>query len=504
MMGSAGLLLRGGDVERAREFLKTVELFAELPDAVLHAVSEVVERHRVAAGSLLFREGEPGDSMFIIDAGHLEVRKAGQGGTEVTLRVMGPREVGGLTSMAVPKRRSATLRARDDVTVLRIPRLRFQELVGAHPELVWAVMAFLSAKVRGKTYQLATLLEGRALDDRVRVAVFDAKTYDRESFEAQAANARDLSLHFFEAKLSPSTARLAAGFPVVCAFVNDDLRVETLEHLAAGGVQLLAMRCAGYNNVDLAAACRLHISVARVPAYSPYAVAEHAVALLLTLNRHTHQAYNRVREGNFSLKGLVGFDLHGRTAGIVGLGKIGRCLAESLLGFGMRVIAYDARPDHDYAKRKGIALVELDALIAQADVISLHAPLMPATHHMIDAASIERMKPGVTLINTSRGGLIDAAALIQGLKHGRIGAAGLDVYEEESDYFFEDRSGRVVSDDLLARLMTFPNVLITSHQGFLTQDALGNIADTTIGNIREFLGGKRGAELTNAVLPQSA
>ncbi|MCU0694604.1 MAG: 2-hydroxyacid dehydrogenase [Polyangiaceae bacterium] len=313
-----------------------------------------------------------------------------------------------------------------------------------------------------------------------------------------------MSLHFFDAKLGPSTARLAAGFPVVCAFVNDDLGASTLEQLAAGGVQLLAMRCAGYNNIDLGAASGLNISVARVPAYSPYAVAEHAVALILTLNRHTHQAYNRVRDGNFSLKGLVGFDLHGRTAGVVGLGKIGRCLATVLLGFGMRVIAYDAKPDADYAKRMGIGLVELDSLIEQADVISLHAPLLPATHHMIDAARIARMKPGVMLINTSRGGLVDAAALIEGLKNGRIGAAGLDVYEEESEYFFEDRSGQVVSDDLLARLMTFPNVLITSHQGFLTTDALGNIADTTFANIREFLSGKRGAELTNAVLPPGA
>jgi D-lactate dehydrogenase len=484
--------------------LKTVELFAPLSEAVLSDVAHAVERGSVDAGERLFCEGDPGDYMFIVKRGYMEVRKAGEGGTEVTLRWMGPGEVGGLTSMALPKRRSATLRARDDVVVLRIARERFLALVANHPELVAAVMAFLSSKVRGKTYQLATLLEGRASDDRVRVAVFDAKTYDRESFTASAARSPDLSLHFFETKLGPSTAGLASGFPVVCAFVNDDLGTETLEQLAASGVQLVAMRCAGYNNVDLDAACRLHISVARVPAYSPHAVAEHAVALLLTLNRKTHRAYNRVREGNFSLQGLVGFDLHGRTAGIVGLGKIGRCLAEVLVGFGMRVVAYDAVPDADCARRLGIELVELDALVERSDVISLHAPLLPQTHHMINGARIARMKPGVVIINTSRGGLIDAAALIQGLKHGPIGAAGLDVYEEESEYFFEDRSDRVVLDDLLARLMTFPNVLITSHQGFLTGEALGNIADTTLANIREFLEGKRGDALTNAVLPHGS
>lgn len=491
----------GPNLEDVRQFLSTVDLFASVPEPLISSILGAVERGRVDAGAALFREGDPGDFMFIVERGHLDVRKAGAEGAEVTLRVMGPGEVGGLTSMALPKRRSATLRARDDVVVLRISRERFQSLLANHPEMVTAVMAFLSSKVRGKTYQLATLLEGRTLDDRVRVALFDAKAYDRESFTSSAARIPGLSLHFFEAKLGPATAGLASGFPVVCAFVNDDLGSNTLQQLAAGGVQLVAMRCAGYNNVDLDAACRLHISVARVPAYSPHAVAEHAVALLLTLNRKTHRAYNRVREGNFSLQGLVGFDLHGRTAGIVGLGKIGRCLAEVLVGFGMRVIGYDAVPDPDYARRVGIELVGLDALVERSDVISLHAPLLPQTHHLINAERIGRMKPGVVIINTSRGGLVDAAALIQGLKHGRIGAAGLDVYEEESEYFFEDRSDRVVLDDLLARLMTFPNVLITSHQGFLTAEALGNIADTTLDNIREFVEGKRGEALTNAVLP---
>lgn len=481
------------------EFLQSVELTAGLPAPAMAAVAEATQPRSVAAGEALFREGDRGSFMFIVRTGQLEVRKAGEGGNEVTLRLMGPREVGGLTSMAVAKRRSATLRARSEVTLLTIERERFLSLLSAHPELVRAVMAFLSAKVRGKTYQLATLLEDRPRDTRPRVAFFDAKSYDRRFFEEQAGD--DFAIDFLEANLGRDTARLATGATAVCAFVNDDLSRSVIEQMAASGVQLVAMRCAGYNNVDLGAAAEHHLSVVRVPAYSPHAVAEHAVALMLTLNRKTHRAYNRVREGNFSLSGLVGFDLHGRTVGIVGLGQIGRCLAEALIGFGMRVIAHDAKPDAAYAERVGVRFVELDELVRHSDIISLHAPLLPATHHLINAERIAQMKRGVMIINTSRGGLVDAAALIGGLKSGQIGAAGLDVYEEESEYFFEDRSDRVITDDLLARLMTFPNVLITSHQAFLTDVALENIAETTVANVREFLAGRRGAELSNAVLP---
>jgi D-lactate dehydrogenase len=262
---------------------------------------------------------------------------------------------------------------------------------------------------------------------------------------------------------------------------------------------MIALRCAGYNNVDVQTAYRLGISVTHVPAYSPHAVAEHAVALMLTLNRKTHRAYNRVREGNFSLSGLVGFDLHGRTAGVVGVGKIGRCLVEILAGFGMKLLGYDRIADDGFARRTGLQYVELDELLRQADVISLHAPLLPETRHMIDAAAISKMKPGVVLINTSRGALVDTSALIDGLKSGHIGAAGLDVYEEEAAYFFEDRSSEIITDDLLARLMTFNNVLVTSHQGFLTREALSNIAEVTLNNIQEFKDGKRLGELSNAV-----
>jgi len=321
-------------------------------------------------------------------------------------------------------------------------------------------------------------------DESFHVAFFDTKPYDQASFEAHPA----AGVHFtwLGARLDPRTAELAAGHHAVCAFVNDDLSRPTLERLSQLGIHLVALRSAGFNNVDLAAANDFGITILRVPAYSPHAVAEHAVALLLTLNRHTHRAYNRVHEGNFSLNGLVGYDLYGRTAGLVGLGKIGKCAAAILRGFGMRVLAYDLAPDRDFATAHGVELVDLDALVASSDIISLHAPLVPATRHLIDAKRIQAMKRGVILLNTSRGALIDTKALIDALKTGHVGAAGLDVYEEESGYFFEDHSDAVISDDLLARLLTFNNVLVTSHQGFLTHEALANIAGTTQDNIRQY------------------
>ncbi|MGD9253234.1 MAG: 2-hydroxyacid dehydrogenase [Holophagae bacterium] len=318
--------------------------------------------------------------------------------------------------------------------------------------------------------------------------VFDAKPYDRESLDEAAGD--DLELHYLEANLSPATAELARGFPVICAFVNDDLGADTMQRLAAVGVRLVAMRCSGYNNVDLEAAAHRGISVVRVPAYSPEAVAEHTMALILTLNRKIHRAYNRVRDGNFSLAGLVGFNLHGRTAGIVGLGAIGRALAVNLQGFGMEILASDPALDHAAADNLGVQAVELDELLSLANVVSLHAPLFPATYHLLDRERLASMKPGAMLINTSRGGLVDTAALIDSLKSGHLGAAGLDVYEEEADYFFEDRSGVVIEDDVLARLMTFPNVIVTSHQAFLTREALAEIASTTVISIRAFIAGR--------------
>jgi len=331
----------------------------------------------------------------------------------------------------------------------------------------------------------------------LRVAVFDTKPYLEQILAER--NRQGLALTFFEHRLTRDTAMSAEGFQVLCAFVSDVLDAAVVERVSALGVELVALRCAGYNNVDLAACEKHGLSVARVPAYSPHSVAEHSIALMLALNRRIARAHNRVREGNFSLDGLLGFELHGKTAGVVGTGRIGRCTVDILLGFGCRILAYDKVQHEDLAGRAEVEYVDLDRLFRESDVISLYVPLLPETYHLINADTIAKMKPGVMVINTSRGGLVDTTALIEGLKSGRIGSAGLDVYEEESEYFFEDFSDAIITDDLLARLLTFNNVLVTSHQAFFTREALANIADTTFENIREFQEGKRGPELTNGV-----
>jgi D-lactate dehydrogenase len=318
----------------------------------------------------------------------------------------------------------------------------------------------------------------------VRIAVFSTKRYDRQALDA-ANEQHGHDLIYFEARLTPETAALAAGFEAVCPFVNDQLSADVIERLAADGLRLLALRSAGFNHVDLAAAARLGVTVTRVPAYSPHAVAELAVGLVLTLNRKLHRAYNRVREGNFALDGLLGFDLHGRTVGVLGTGRIGAVFCHVMMGFGCRVMASDPYPS-DELQRAGVSYAETDEVFSEADIIALHMPLMPDTHHVINDAAVQRMKHGVMLINTSRGGLVDTRAVIDGLKSGRIGALGLDVYEEEADLFFEDLSDTVIQDDVFARLLTFPNVLITGHQGFFTGEALQNIAETTLNSVTAF------------------
>ncbi len=311
----------------------------------------------------------------------------------------------------------------------------------------------------------------------MKVAFYDTKAYDKPSFEFYGKE-RGIEFRFLETKLNEDTAALAEGCEAVCVFVNDTVNAAVIDKLYACGVKLIALRSAGYNNVDVRAAYG-KIHVVHVPAYSPYAVAEHAIALLLTSVRRIHKAYNRTREFNFSLSGLTGFDFHGKTVGVVGTGKIGRIFIDICRGFGMHVIAYDPYP----AEGSGIDYAALDELLERSDIISLHCPLTEENRHMIDARAIDRMKKGVVIVNTSRGGLIDAEALLEGIKARKIGAACLDVYEEEADVFFEDRSGHILDDDLLSRLISMPNVIVTSHQAFLTEEALANIAQTTVGNI---------------------
>ena len=332
----------------------------------------------------------------------------------------------------------------------------------------------------------------------MRIAFFSTKPYDRVSFdEANAEYGHEL--HYFEPRLTPDTVQLGRGFDGVCVFVNDQLDGKVVHALADGGARILLLRSAGFNHVDLEAAAERGLIVARVPAYSPHAVAEHAMGLVLTLNRRFHRAYARVREGNFALDGLLGFDMQGKTVGVIGTGRIGAIFVRIVAGFGCRVLAHDPYPS-EAVRELGARYVEVSELFAQADIIALHLPLTPETHHLIDEYAVSCMKEGVMLINTSRGRLVDTRAVIEGLKSGRIGSLGLDVYEEEADLFFEDLSGTVIQDDVFARLLTFPNVLVTGHQGFFTREALAAIADTTLGNASACEG--HGGELHRVTLEE--
>ena len=318
----------------------------------------------------------------------------------------------------------------------------------------------------------------------MKIAFFDAKPYDKPSFDRFGAE-NGIRFKYFETKLNEDTVELASGFDGVCVFVNDSVNATVIDRLCQFGVKVVALRCAGFNNVDMKYAFgRIH--VLRVPAYSPYAVAEHTMAMLLTSIRRIHKAYIRTRDFNFSLSGMTGFDLHGKTVGVVGTGRIGRAFIDICRGFGMRVLAYDKYPASDLENTPNVRYVELDELFTQSDIISLHCPLTEETYHLVNEESIEKCKKGVVLLNTSRGALVDAEALLAGIKSRKVGAACLDVYEEESDFFFEDFSGHIIDDDVLARLISMPNVIVTSHQAFLTEEALANIAQTTVENLISF------------------
>ena len=315
----------------------------------------------------------------------------------------------------------------------------------------------------------------------MKIAFFDAKPYDKPSFDRYASE-KGIEIKYFETKLTPDTASLAASCDAVCVFVNDNVNAEVIDRLCELGVKAVALRCAGFNNVDVKYASG-RLRVVRVPAYSPYAVAEHAMAMLLTSIRRIHKAYIRTRDFNFSLVGMTGFDLHGKTVGVIGTGRIGRVFIDICRGFGMKVLAYDKHPSKELSELPGVSYVGLDELFESSDIISLHCPLNDETYHVIDSAAIEKCKKGVVIVNTSRGALVDAEALLSGIKSRKVGAACLDVYEEESDLFFEDNSGHILEDDTLARLISMPNVIVSSHQAFLTEEALSNIALTTVENI---------------------
>lgn len=327
----------------------------------------------------------------------------------------------------------------------------------------------------------------------MKIAFYSAQSYDKTYFD-QANTSQEI--RYLEARLEPHTVGLAAGCTAVCLFVNDQANAEAIQEFSKLGIKLIALRCAGFNNVDIEAAKACGIPVVKVPAYSPHAIAEHAVALILTLDRKTHKAYNRVRDGNFSLERLIGFDLFGKTIGVVGTGKIGAVFCEIMLGFGCKVLAYDIAANA-VLQARGVQYVPLTDLLAQSDIVSLHCPLTPETRHLVNPDSVKAMKPGAMLINTSRGGLVDSSAVIDALKSGQLGYLGIDVYEQEEKLFARDLSDTIIQDDLILQLMTFPNVLITAHQAYLTEEALREIARITLLNIDAF---EKGAVLTNQVV----
>ena len=476
--------------------LKNVACFAGLDDDTLELIGALVTPVAFDRDTVVCREGEAGDRMFIVESGEIAVLKSVDGDDPIEVAVLRRGDIAGEMGLFGDRTRTASLTARTACKAWSLDYDMFGRLVDDNGTVARHLLTYLAGHLANASSTMARLM-ARDMERGLRVAFFHAVPSRNRQYLAH--NDHHYVMRFFEPRLSLDTVALAMGFRVIVVSANDRVDRPVVDELASLGVEMIDLRCAGFNNVDLEA-CETHeMSVARVPAYSPYAVAEHSIALMMGLNRCIHRADHRVREGNFSLEGLQGFDMHGKTVGVVGTGKIGECALTILKGFGCRLLTHDPYPKPSLVDTLGVTYVELDELLAESDIISLHAPLMESTHHLIDASAIAKMKRGVMLINTSRGGLVDTGALVDGLKTGQIGYAGLDVYEEEADYFFEDHSSDVIADDLLARLTTFNNVMITSHMGSLTRDAQEAIVRTTIGNIREFEEGKRGRELTNAI-----
>lgn len=479
------------------KLLKKIQYFSDIDDSSFQLLIEKMKPLVYKKDTKICKEGDTGDWMFIIESGEVSVIKKGKDNIPIEVSVLQNGDIAGEMSLFGQQKRTATLVAKKDTKAWILDHTNFNKLLDENTTLSKALLKNLSKHLKKQSSVVAKLLS-QDIDKRFKVAFFDSKSYMEKAFKEQ--NQYNYKLQFFESRLSLETVSLAAGFKVICIFVNDDCNKEVIDELNAMGVEMIALRCAGFNNVDLKVCEKNGISVARVPAYSPYAVAEHSIALMMALNRKIHRAHNRVRDSNFSLDGLVGFDMHEKTAGIIGAGKIGRCAINILKGYGCKLLIYSRTHDKQLEKDTGAKFVNLDELIRKSDIISIYAPLNKDTYHMINKESINKMKKGVMIINTSRGPLIDSKALLKGLKNGIIGYAGLDVYEEESAYFFEDYSDKVITDDMLARLTTFNNVIITSHQAFLTNEALSNIAKTTIENIHEFELGKRLKEITNHVV----
>lgn len=486
-------------------YLRKIAIFRKIEGEDLKKLSELFESKKYEAGTVLFKEKTPQTKAFIIAEGSLVRKKLNTETNEqvVINKLTKGNEVGFLHLQAEDPA-FATLVAETDVTVFEITREKFDQAVTTNPKIGLAIVAGLAEQVRAQTKLIRSIQPERAEDtEKVKVVFYDTKKWTVDAFDAQkkALGFDWIDIKYVSQQLSSSSAFLAAGAQAVCCFVNDNVDAQVVKTLSELGVKLIAMRCAGFDRVDLNMAETLGISVVRVPAYSPYAVAEHAIALLMTLNRKLHKAYNRTREANFNLDGLLGVDLHGKTAGVIGTGKIGQCVVNIFLGFGCKVLCYDVFINKDLAATPNVTYVPLEQLLSESNFISIHAPLTPETKHMINADSLKKMKKDAIIINTSRGGLIDSKALVEALEKDEIAGAGLDVYEQEKDYFFQDKSidDKMIEDEVLRKLLSLKNVIVTGHQAFFTSEAVNNIAKTTLENIKLWKEGKRGREHPNSV-----
>jgi len=468
--------------------------FGKLPDGCLSALSAVLERFDGNEGDILCKENEMQHSAYVIEDGEIGCYKKHPEKDEVVcLETKSSGGTVGFFHIFANDPAFFTLKVKSKNAIYwKITASAFKELLQTSDAFFCGWLNYVHREVRLQTKIIRSFKESKSdssKTDRIRIAVYDSSAWTYCAFD-QPDYQNEFEFIFFKERLDENTARFANGCDIVCAFVNDILNQSVLRILNSFGIQMISLRCAGFDKVDIDAAKVYNITVSRVPAYSPYAVAEHAITLLLALNRKIHRAYQRTRETNFDLRGLIGFDLHGKTAGVIGTGKIGRCLIDILIGFGCKVLCYDLYPSEELKQNPKVTYVELDELYSNSDFISLHAPATESTHHMINEDSINKMKKGCYIINTSRGSLVNTNALLNGLHSGKVGAAGLDVYEGESPYFFKDNSDSVIADKALQQLVTLPNVLVTGHQAFLTREAINNIAETTLNNIRIWKSGK--------------
>ncbi|XP_063901676.1 2-hydroxyacid dehydrogenase homolog [Zophobas morio] len=485
--------------------LKSGGCFSDLNSEMLSAIASKVTQVNLKSEEFLFKQGDQTGSLYIVGEGVLTVTVSSKVQQDVKVNELGVNDFAGLGSFFEETEHSASVLAKTDALIYKLTNSDFQSLITQHPSIAYSMLRYFSKtvkKLRAGLVQHSTKPSQKS-SSTLKVAVFDTKNYDIESFQRINSEGKyNYEFNFLETRLSIDTANLAQGCEAVCVFVNDDVGEEVVKILARMGVKLIALRCAGFNNVALGMAAGFGISVVRVPAYSPYAVAEFATALLLTLNRKIHRAYNRVRDGDFSLSGLVGNDLHGKTVGVIGTGKIGQVFVDIMLGFGCRVLCYDVYRSPEIERKADVKYTSLDQLYAASDVISLHVPLLDSTRYIINKESISKMKKGVIIINTSRGGLVKTTDLIEALKSGQVKGAGLDVYENESGYFFENRGEETITDDILSLLLSLNNVILTSHQAFLTKEAISNISSVTLESLKEFASGKTLKNLTYYVGPQ--